>query len=90
MSIDIPSDYADIIQQAVASGAYASPEAALRHALDLFAAEQAKEEGSKLEQWNSRNDESISQSKQGLSKPLDEAAVAERLNARLANGESLH
>ena len=53
MSIDIPSDYADIIQQAVASGAYASPEAALRHALDLFDAEHAKEEGSKLEQWNS-------------------------------------
>ena len=90
MSIDIPSDYAAIIQQAVASGAYATPEAALRHALELFAAEQAKGDESKLERWHQRNDESISQSQQGLSRPLDEEAVIDRLNSRLADQQPLH
>lgn len=90
MSIDIPSDYTAIIQQAVASGAYPTPEAALRHALELFAEEQAKGSEAKLERWQQRNEESIHQSEQGLSKPLDETAVVSRLRARLAEEEPLH
>jgi Arc/MetJ-type ribon-helix-helix transcriptional regulator len=88
MSFDIPSDYAAIIEQAVASGAYPSQESALRHALELFAAEQIRGEGAKLNQWHLRNNESVSQSQEGLSKPLDESAVVGRLNARLAEQDA--
>lgn len=44
MTLDVPSEYEAVIQQAVASGAFANPEAALRHALDLLAVEQSVSE----------------------------------------------
>ncbi len=91
MTIDIPSDYEDILRQAVASGAYAKPEDALRHALELFAAEQSKAPvAKKLDRWNERNAAAIQQSEQGLSKPLDPQAVVDRLQARLADNETRH
>ncbi|UUO08544.1 hypothetical protein M4951_09530 [Blastopirellula sp. J2-11] len=40
MSLNIPSQYETILQDAVASGAFASPEDALRHALELLTIEQ--------------------------------------------------
>ena len=93
MTIDIPNDYEDILRQAVASGAFANPEDALRRALELFAAEQSdapaeNNEQQKHNRWNKRNTESIQQSRQRLSKPLDEAAVIHRLHARLADQET--
>ncbi len=90
MTIDIPSDYEDILRQAVASGAYANPEAALRHALELFAAEQVSGEQPKRDRWNERNRLSIEQSSQGLSKPLNDETVVDRLQARLADRETRH
>jgi len=38
--MNIPRQYQSIIEQAVASGAFATPEEALRHALELLATEQ--------------------------------------------------
>lgn len=40
MTLDIPSQYEAILQDAVSSGAFASKEEALKHALDLLAVEQ--------------------------------------------------
>jgi Arc/MetJ-type ribon-helix-helix transcriptional regulator len=39
--MNIPRQYQSIIEQAVASGAFATPEEALRHALELLAKEQS-------------------------------------------------
>ncbi|MEX0791587.1 MAG: hypothetical protein WD045_00520 [Pirellulaceae bacterium] len=39
--MNIPRQYQSIIEQAVASGAFATPEEALRHALELLATEQS-------------------------------------------------
>ena len=40
MTLDVPSEYEDILRQAVASGAFANEEEALRHALQLLANQQ--------------------------------------------------
>ena len=37
-----------------------------------------------LKQWNEKNQMAIDQSKQGLSKPLDDQVVLERMRAKLA------
>ena len=79
MTIDIPSAYKDILLQAVANGAFANPEDALKHALELFAAEQSNtDDKQRLNRWNERNAAAIQQSKQGLSAPLDPQAVGLR------------
>ena len=88
MTLDVPSDYEDILHNAVASGAFPSPEAALRHALDLLAAEQPPDEAAKLARWNERNRISTEQSEQGLSTPLDIDEVVGRLKQRIADHES--
>ncbi|MEM9409987.1 MAG: hypothetical protein AAGA30_02670 [Planctomycetota bacterium] len=89
MSIDIPSDYEDVLHQAVANGAYASYQEALIHALELFKAAQS-EEKQKLDRWNQRNSESQEQSSQGLSTSLDRDAVVDRLQNRLSGQETRH
>lgn len=40
MSLDIPSEYESVLDQLVASGAYPSTQSALKHALELLAAQQ--------------------------------------------------
>ena len=91
MTFNLPSEYADILNNAVASGAFASPADALRHALELFAAElPIDDEQTKLDRWNQRNQTSIEQSNQGLSKPLNDGLVIERLNIRFAESQSQH
>ena len=40
MTLDVPSEYEDVLRRAVASGAFANEEAALRHALRLLAEQQ--------------------------------------------------
>ena len=42
MTLDVPAEYEEIIRQAVASGAFSSPEEAVRHALELLQHEQKK------------------------------------------------
>ncbi|RCS54871.1 hypothetical protein DTL42_07100 [Bremerella cremea] len=57
MTLDVPSEYEAVIQQAVANGAFGSPEEALRHALKLLAIEQSESQRAKPksapehEQW---------------------------------------
>jgi len=41
MTLNVPSEYHDILQNAVASGAFSDSDSALRHALELLASEQA-------------------------------------------------
>ena len=48
MTIDVPTPYEEIIRKAVASGAFKSPEEAVRHALVLLEREQQAIETSKL------------------------------------------
>ena len=89
MSIDIPSDYEDILHQAVASGAFATHEEALIHALKLFRAAQL-EEKQKRERWDQRNAATLDQSNKGLATPLDRQAVIDRLQERLSDNETRH
>lgn len=50
MTLNIPSEYENVIRQAVANGAFARPEDALAHALQLFAQEQRENEFEKEQQ----------------------------------------
>ncbi|WP_417733266.1 hypothetical protein [Rosistilla oblonga] len=43
MALEIPSEYEGVLNDAVASGAFATPQDALRHALATFAKERASE-----------------------------------------------
>lgn len=95
MNLDVPSEYEDILRQAVASGAFSSPQEALRHAIELLEAERsqaysANDNEKRLARWIERNNTSIEQSKQGLSKPLDDAAVISRLKSRISENEGRH
>jgi Arc/MetJ-type ribon-helix-helix transcriptional regulator len=40
MTLNVPREYESLLSEAVASGAFADPESALRHALELLADEQ--------------------------------------------------
>ena len=42
MTLDVPSEYEDVLRQAVASGAFADEQAVLRYALELLAKQQAE------------------------------------------------
>lgn len=71
MTINIPHEYRSLLNEAVASGAYASHEEALKHALTLLAAERLVEPerlpgSSEAQEWNSRfRDWAFSHSKLG-------------------------
>ncbi|GAA4463868.1 hypothetical protein [Novipirellula rosea] len=45
MTLEIPSEYEGVLNDAVASGAFATPQDALRHALATFAKERASNTG---------------------------------------------
>jgi Arc/MetJ-type ribon-helix-helix transcriptional regulator len=95
VNIDLPSEYEAILLQAVASGAFSNPQEALRHAIELLDAERTQaysvnDNEKRLERWNERNNTAIEQSKQGLSKPLDDDAVMSRLNSRISENEGCH
>jgi Arc/MetJ-type ribon-helix-helix transcriptional regulator len=49
MTLNVPSEYHDILQNAVASGAFSDPNSALRHALELLASEQSKAAGEEVD-----------------------------------------
>lgn len=80
MQYQLPPDISDRLQACVAAGGYRSEEEVLRDALDAL--EQREQE--KLRRWHEGNEVAIEQSRQGLSKPLDDEAVLMRLRARLA------
>lgn len=81
MPNEIPLDIRDRLQARLVTGAYQSEAEVLRDALDaLDCGEQDK-----LLRWNERNRLAAQQSRQGLSKPLDDEHVIARLRARLAS-----
>jgi Arc/MetJ-type ribon-helix-helix transcriptional regulator len=80
MSYQLPPDLDDRVQAYVVTGAFQNEDDVLRTALDAL----EEREQEKLRRWNEGNRLAIEQSKQGLSKPLDDEAVLARLRERLA------
>jgi len=80
MDIQLPADICQRLEACVAGGGYRNEEEVLREALDAL--EQREQE--KLQRWNEGNAIAIEQSRHGLSKLLDDAAVLARLRGRLA------
>lgn len=92
MTFDVPSDYEDILRNAVASGAFASTEDALRHALELFAAERPSADVQTVKTTENQQTEN-----QGISTPDWSDAANERrcqlidksLHSRLTDDEQV-
>jgi len=80
MNFPLPDDICQRLQACVAWGSHESEEDVLRDALDAL----EQREQHKLARWGEENAISMEQSRQGLSKPLDDDAVIARLNQRLA------
>jgi len=80
VAYQIPSDVEQLIKERMALGVYASEDEVLRDALEAL--EQLEQE--RLARWDERNRLAIEQSKQGLSRPLDDQRVLARLRERLA------
>jgi len=80
MHIQLPADICQRLEACIATGGYQCEEEVLREALDAL--DQREQE--KLRRWNDGNAIAIEQSRQGLSRPLDDAAVLARLRRRLA------
>jgi Arc/MetJ-type ribon-helix-helix transcriptional regulator len=76
----LPPDISERLQAWVVAGGYRSEEEALREALDAL----DERDQEKRRRWHDGNALAIEQSRQGLSKPLDDEAVLARLRARLA------
>jgi Arc/MetJ-type ribon-helix-helix transcriptional regulator len=76
----LPPDISERLQACVAAGGYRSEEEALREALNAL----DERDQEKRRRWHEGNALAIEQSRQGLSKPLDDEAVLGRLRARLA------
>jgi Arc/MetJ-type ribon-helix-helix transcriptional regulator len=76
----LPPDISERLQAWVVAGGYRSEEEALRQALDAL----DERDQETRRRWHDGNALAIEQSRQGLSKPLDDEAVLARLRARLA------
>jgi Arc/MetJ-type ribon-helix-helix transcriptional regulator len=81
MNIDLPPDIDHRVQAYLSAGGFQNEADVLRTALDAL--EERDQE--KLLRWHEGNRIAIEQSQQGLSKPLDDEAVLQRLRARLAD-----
>ena len=80
MQYQIPPDIQERVKAQIALGLFESEEEVLRRAMDAL--EQLEEE--KIVRWHARNELAIEQSRQGLSRPLDQEAILGRLRERLA------
>lgn len=80
MTYNMPDDLYARLQDHLAAGSYESESEVLHHAMDAL--EQVEQD--RLLRWNERNRSATLESQQGLSRPLDQQAVFERLRARLA------
>ncbi len=80
MPYQLPPDINERLQACIASGSYQTETDVLRDALDAL--DQREQE--KLRRWQEGNEIVIEQSRQGLSKPLDDEAIIARLRNRLA------
>ena len=79
MAIQLPPDIDQRVKACMTGGAYQNEEEVLRDAMDALERQQQE----KLRTWHERNEIAIQQSRQGLSKPLDDEAVLARLRQRL-------
>jgi Arc/MetJ-type ribon-helix-helix transcriptional regulator len=79
VAYQLPPDLDHRVQAYVASGGFQNEDEVLRTALDVL----EEREQEKLRRWHEGNRITMEQSKQGLSKPLDEEAVLARLRSRL-------
>lgn len=79
MRYDFPPDLQSRFEARLGGGAYASEDDLLRDALDAL----DRLEEDKLTRWVERNALSQEQSRQGLSKEIDDTAVLKRLRDRL-------
>lgn len=75
-----PPDIEQRVADRLRDGSYQSEEEVLRDAMDAL--DQLEED--KLTRWNARNQRAEEESRQGLSKPLDDSAVLSRMRSRLA------
>jgi len=80
MNYQFPSDIEDRLRVRMSDGRYQSEDDVLREAMDAL--DQVEQD--KLIRWHERNRLATRQSEEGLSKPLDDAAVLGRLRERLA------
>ena len=80
MSYQIPHDIEERVKARMSRGRYQTEDEVLREAMDAL--DQVEED--RLVRWTERNRIAMQQSQQGLSKPLDDVAVLDRLRKRLA------
>ena len=80
MPYKVPPDLDDRIQAYIVSGGFQDENEVLSIALDAL----EEREQEKLRRWHEGNRIAMEQSRQGLSKPLDDEAVIGRLRERLA------
>jgi Arc/MetJ-type ribon-helix-helix transcriptional regulator len=80
MPYQLPPDLDHRVQAYLVAGGFQSEDDVLRTALDAL----EEREQEKLRRWHEGNRIALEQSRQGLSKPLDDEAVLARLRARLA------
>ncbi len=80
MNYQFPPDIEERLKARMSDGRYQSEDDVLREAMDAL--DQLEQD--KLIRWHERNRIAMRQSQQGLSKPLDDKAVLDRLRERLA------
>ena len=79
MAYEFPTDIRDRLKARLDDGVYRSEDDVIRHAMDAL--DQIEQD--KLTRWHERNRLATEQSRQGLSKPLDDQKVLCRLRERL-------
>ena len=80
MRYQFPSDIRDRLNDRLNNGLYLDEDDVLRDAMDAL--DQVEQD--KLLRWHERSSRAVEQSRQGLSKPLDDERVLARLRERLA------
>ncbi len=80
MTNELPTDLRIRLQDRLRDGLYENEDEVLRAAMDAL----DEIEMDKLTRWNEGNRLAIEQSRQGLSKPLDDESVLARMRVRLA------
>lgn len=80
MSYQFPPDIQQWVKARMSDGQYRSEDDLLRQAMEAF--DQLEQD--RLTRWEERNQIAMEQSRQGLSKPLDDEGVLGRLRERLA------
>jgi len=79
MAYEFPTDIRERLEARLVGGVYQNEDDVIRDAMDAL--DQIEQD--RLTRWNDRNRLATEQSKQGLSKPLDDQNVLSRLRERL-------